>query len=300
MILYFTLRPGCFLLTAARVSFHPEISFIFAANKRKFMNFPGKKIWITGASSGIGRAVAIELSKQKVHLVLSARNKQQLEEVASDCITNGSTADVVLFDLEMEESLAEAAQTVLSSIGAPDALYHFGGISQRSYAAETPLEIDRKIFEINFFGTIALTKAILPAMIQNGGGHIAVTSSIVGKFGIPYRSAYSASKHALHGFFESLRAENKKNNIRVSVIIPGRIRTNISVNALQSDGSKHGVMDEGQKKGKTAEATAEIICRKLKREQKEILTGGSEILMVYIRKYIPFLYYYLAPKVKPL
>jgi dehydrogenase/reductase SDR family member 7B len=264
------------------------------------MNFPGKIIWITGASSGIGRAVALELSKQKTQLILSARNKQQLEEVASECINNGSTVAVVPFDLEMESSVVEAAQYVLSAIGPPEALYHFGGISQRSYAAETPLQIDRRIFEINFFGTIALTKAILPAMIKNGGGHIAVTSSIVGKFGIPLRSAYSASKHALHGFFESLRAENKKNNIRVSMIIPGRIKTNISVNALERDGSKHGVMDEGLEKGKTAEATAEIICRKLKREQKEILTGGSEILMVYIRKYIPFLYYYLAPKVKPL
>jgi dehydrogenase/reductase SDR family member 7B len=278
----------------------PKKSFIFVGNKRKFMNFRGKKIWITGASSGIGKAVAYELSKQKVHLILSARNRQLLEEAASECITNGSTVLVVPFDLEMERSVTEAAQYVLSEIGPPDALYHFGGISQRSYAAETPLQIDRKIFEINFFGTIALTKAMLPAMIQNGGGHIAVTSSIVGKFGIPLRSAYSASKHALHGYFESLRAENKKNNIRVSVIIPGRIKTNISINALQSDGTKHGIMDEGQKKGKTTEATAEIICRKLKSEQKEILTGGNEIIMVYIRKFLPFLYYYLAPKVKPL
>ena len=264
------------------------------------MTFSGKLIWVTGASSGIGKAVALEISKHKANLILSARNISALEEVASVCTQNGSTAIIVPLDLEKEDSVTEAASTVLSSAGVPDALYHFGGISQRSFTSETPLHVDRKIFEVNFFGTIALTKAILPAMIQHGGGHIAVTSSIVGKFGIPYRSAYSASKHALHGFFESLRAENLQNKIRVSMVIPGRIKTNISVNALSSDGSKHGKMDEGQKKGKSAESAARDIVKGLEKERKEILTGGTEILMVYIRKFLPAMYYYLAPKVKPL
>jgi short-subunit dehydrogenase len=137
-------------------------------------------------------------------------------------------------------------------------------------------------------------------MIENGGGQIAVTSSIVGKFGFPYRSAYSASKHALHGFFESLRAENKKNKISVSIIIPGRIKTNISVNALEKDGTAHGKMDEGQDKGKSAEATAKIICRKLKKERKEILVGGLDLMMVHIRRFFPRLYYYMSSRVKPL
>ena len=104
-------------------------------------------------------------------------------------------------------------QLLLNEEKKVDCLLHFGGISQRSLVSETPLFVDRKIFEINFFGTIALTKALLPSMIKNGGGQIAVTSSIVGKFGFPYRSSYSASKHALHGFFESLRTENINNNI---------------------------------------------------------------------------------------
>jgi dehydrogenase/reductase SDR family member 7B len=206
----------------------------------------------------------------------------------------------IFFDLEQEKSVVSAANKVMSEGVKIDCLYHFGGIGQRSFANETPMLINRKIFEVNFFGTVALTKAILPAMIENGGGHIAVTSSIVGKFGFPYRSAYSASKHALHGFFESLRAENKKNNIRVSIIIPGRIKTNISLNAINKNGNAHGIMDEGQDKGKTAEAGAKIICRKLKKEPKEIMVGGKEMLMIYIRRFFPALYYYLSLKVKPL
>ncbi|MBN2634825.1 MAG: SDR family NAD(P)-dependent oxidoreductase, partial [Prolixibacteraceae bacterium] len=162
------------------------------------------------------------------------------------------------------------------------------------------LFVDRKIFEVNYFGTIALTKAILPEMIKNGGGHLAVTSSIVGKFGFPYRSSYSASKHALHGFFESLRAENVQHNIRVSIIVPGRIKTNISVNAINSEGKTHAKMDEGQDNGMTAEKSAEIICKKLIKEKKEILVGGKEVIMVHIRRFFPFLYYRLSSKVKPL
>lgn len=264
------------------------------------MNYTGRNIWITGASSGIGKAVAIEISRAKAHLILSGRNIEALDDTAALCANNGSSTKLVPFDLADETSITDAAKAVLSEGIVPDCLYQFGGISQRSVVNETPLKNDRKIFEVNFFGTIALTKVLLPAMISNGGGHIAVTSSVVGKFGFPYRSAYSASKHALHGFFESLRAENSKDNIRVSVIIPGRIRTAISLNAIGKDGTSHGKMDEGQSKGMAPEKGAEIICRKLKNESKEILVGGKEVIMVYIRRFIPALYYYLSTKVKPL
>ena len=264
------------------------------------MKFSNKTIWITGASSGIGKAVAYKISEEKARLILSGRNENALEKVAAHCRKNGSTAVVVPFDLGCEKSVLDAAQKVVKQETTIDCLYHFGGISQRSFVNETPLEIDRKLFEVNFFGTVALTKTVLPAMIQQGEGHIAVTSSIVGKFGFPYRSAYSASKHALHGFFESLRAENKKNNIDVSIIIPGRIKTNVSVNALNKSGSVHGKMDSGQEKGKSAEWSAAVICRKLKRKRKEILVGGVDLIMVQIRRFIPALFYYMASKVKPL
>ncbi|WP_347841057.1 SDR family NAD(P)-dependent oxidoreductase [uncultured Draconibacterium sp.] len=264
------------------------------------MDFTGKTIWITGASSGIGKAVAIELSAYDVKLILSGRNEQALKETERQCTQNGCSAIVLPFDLGNEQSVKNAADYIYKNKIKLDALYQFGGISQRSFVHETPVSVDRKIFEINYFGTIALTKLVLPEMIKNGGGHLAVTSSIVGKFGFPYRSSYSASKQALHGFFESLRAENTKNNIRVSVIIPGRIKTNISVNAVNKDGKTHSKMDEGQDTGMAAEKCAKIICRKLKKEKKEILVGGTEVVMVHIRRFLPRLYYYMASRVNPL
>ncbi|MCY1722163.1 SDR family NAD(P)-dependent oxidoreductase [Prolixibacteraceae bacterium Z1-6] len=264
------------------------------------MNFTNKTIWVTGATSGIGRAVAIEISAKNVNLILSGRNEQALGETASVCEKKGSTTLIVPFDLGDEKSVNAAAKTVLDKGVRVDALYQFGGISQRSFVSETPVSVDRKIFEINYFGTIALTKLVLPEMIKNGGGQIAVTSSIVGKFGFPYRSSYSASKQALHGFFESLRAENVPNNIAVSVIIPGRIKTNISVNAVNKDGKTHAKMDVGQDTGMSAEKCAKIICKKLKKEKKEILVGGKELIMVHIRRFLPRLYYYMASRVKPL
>jgi short-subunit dehydrogenase len=278
---------------------HSSFKHLFS-QKNKFMDFRGKTIWITGASSGIGKAVSAQLAGPEVKLLLSGRNQEALEEVASICREKGSETRILLFDLAREEEVRAVADEVLGEKLQVDALYHFGGISQRSFAVETPLEVDRKIFEVNYFGTIALTKYMLPSMINNGGGHIAVTSSIVGKFGFPYRSAYSASKHALHGFFESLRAENIDNNIIVSVIIPGRINTNISVNALDKKGNKYGVMDHGQDSGMTAERSAQLICRKLSKEKKEILVGGIDLLMVQIRRFFPALYYYLSSRVKPL
>lgn len=264
------------------------------------MNFTGKTIWITGASSGIGKAVAVEISKAKAHLILSGRKEDALREVAGTCEQNGSTTAIIPFDLGDEKSVEAAGQKALSENPKIDCLYHFGGISQRSVVSETPLFVDRKIFEVNYFGTIALTKAVLPRMIENGGGHIAVTSSIVGKFGFPYRSSYSASKQALHGFFESLRAENVKQNIRVSMIIPGFINTNISVNAITKDGQAHAKLDENQEGGMAADRSAVIICKKLKKEKKEILVGGKELLMVHIRRFLPRLYYYMASRVKPM
>lgn len=264
------------------------------------MEFTGKTLWITGASSGIGRAVAIELSLRRCHLILSSRKKEDLQKVALICGKNGSTTSLIPFDLSDSTSIERAAKIVLESEKRIHGLYHFGGISQRSYANGTSIAVDRKIFEVNFFGTIELTKRVLPAMIDNNGGQIGVTSSIVGKFGFPYRSSYSASKQALHGFFESLRAENVSNNILVSMIIPGRIKSNISLNALDKDGNKHNQMDDGQDKGLTSEKAARLIVKKLEKEKKEILVGGRELIMVHIRRFFPGLYYYLANKVEPL
>ncbi|MCK5731256.1 MAG: SDR family NAD(P)-dependent oxidoreductase [Draconibacterium sp.] len=264
------------------------------------MDFTNKTIWITGASSGIGRAMSHALSKENTNLILSDIDEKGLLKVAETCKKNNCTVQIVPIDLSNEKSVESAANQVLEKNLKIDSIYHFAGISQRSLVNETPLFIDRKIFEINFFGAVALTKAVLPGMIKNGGGQIAVTSSIVGKFGFPYRSSYSATKHALHGFFESLRAENKQNNIQVSIIIPGRVKTNISLNAINKDGKTHAKMDDGQDSGITAEKAAKTICKNLKRNKKEILVGGKELIMVHIRRFIPRLYYYMSSRIKPI
>jgi dehydrogenase/reductase SDR family protein 7B len=264
------------------------------------MKFTGKTIWITGAASGIGKAVALDLSKEKTHLILSDIDKDGLKKVALECKNNGSTTQLIPIDLSDENSVASAAKTVSDEKIKIDCLYQFAGISQRALVNETPLFVDRKIFEINFFGAIALVKAVLPGMIENGGGQLAVTSSIVGKFGFPYRSSYSATKHALHGYFESLRAENKQNNIQVSIIIPGRVQTNISLNALNKDGKAHGKMDDGQDSGIPVDKAAQTIIRNLKRNKKEILVGAKELIMVHIRRFLPSLYYYLSSRIKPI
>jgi short-subunit dehydrogenase len=264
------------------------------------MNFTGKTIWITGASSGIGKAVSLELSKENVYLILSGRNENALMEVGELCEKNGSSVQIIPFDLGDEKSVENAAKKVLESGLKIDALYQFGGLSHRTFVSETPLFVDRQIFEINYFGTIILTIAILPEMIKNGGGHLAVTTSLVGKFGFPYRSAYSAAKQALHGFFESLRAENVKNNIKVSIIIPGRIKTNISSNSLNKEGKPRRITDESLEKGMSVESAAKKIIRQLGNQKKEIPVGGKEMIMLPIRRFFPRLFYYLAARVKPL
>jgi dehydrogenase/reductase SDR family member 7B len=262
------------------------------------MGSKGKVIWITGASSGIGKALALQLAKGTNTLVLSARNVAALERVKEECINLGSKAIVIQLDLASQTSISEAVSSAKSQVKAIDILVNNGGVSQRAYVLNTPLDIDRKIFEVNFFGTVALTKLVLPWMIEKGGGKLAVTSSMVGRFGFPLRSAYAATKHALHGFFESLYLENHDKGIKILMICPGRIQTHLSEKALKSDGQHYDKMDEGQAKGISAKRCAIKIARALNTNKKELWVGGTEILMMYFRKYVPALFYKIAKNIK--
>lgn len=263
------------------------------------MKIKNKNIWITGASSGIGRALAIEMSFFDTNLILSARNVEELNKIKEICEKNGSKCFVQSIDLGNSENILSASETVFQNFDRIDILINNGGISQRAFSYETDIEVDRKIMEVNYFGSIALTKAVLPKMIENKSGHILATSSIVGVFGFPLRSAYSASKHALQGFFETLYFELKKYNINSSIIIPGRIKTNVSKNALLKDGSTYGKMDEGQNSGISAEKCAKKIIKGIERNKKEILVGGKEIIMVFLKRKLPFIFNILANNVKP-
>jgi dehydrogenase/reductase SDR family protein 7B len=263
------------------------------------MKFRNKTVWITGASLGIGEACAYAFAKKGANLIISARREEQLNKVKENAEKYGVKCFVVPLDLTDTKNIGEKVKEVINQIGNIDVLFNNGGISQRSYFYETPLDIDRKVMEIDYFGHIALTKAVIPYMLENGSGHLAVNTSITGKFGFPLRSAYSASKHALHGFFDSARAELYFKNIKVTILVPGRINTEISMSAITKDGSAHGIMDHGQSGGMPVEKCASIIVRSIEKEKKEVLIGGKEVLLAHIRRFIPSLYYKIAAKVKP-
>ena len=261
----------------------------------------GKRIWITGASSGIGEALAYACRAEGAALILSARRMAELERVASQLARIDSTAAITLQVLDVSDTNAIPAivSGVIRETGGIDILINNAGISQRSYAVDTSLEVDRRIMEVNFFGTVALTKAVLPDMLARKSGMIIVISSISGKFGFYLRSAYSASKHALHGFFESLRMEIWKEGVRVMLVCPGKIRTNISLNALKADGSAHQTMDEAQASGESAEALAARILRGIRHQEEEVFFGGPEMKAVWIKRFFPRLFSKLIRKQKP-
>ncbi len=260
-------------------------------------HFREKTVWITGASSGIGEALAYAFAQEGASLVLSARNTQKLEEVKTRCLKSTSKCLIKPMDLSNAVEIEQVANEVLQLTGGVDVLINNAGRSQRSLARTTPIENDRTLMEVNFFSAVALTKLVLPQMLKNGSGHIVVISSISGKFGFPLRTAYSASKHALQGYFESLRAELTHENIKVTIVSPGRIKTDISLNALTEDGKSYNKMDAGQAKGMEPERCARKIVKSVKKERKELLVGKSELLMVYIRRFLPALYHWMVTRI---
>lgn len=259
------------------------------------------KVWITGASSGIGEACAYRYAKGGNQLILTSSSRERLEPVAEMCRQKGAKDVLVLpsdfNDLEGIKLLTRKAWDTFDGI---DILFCNAGISQRTNVEDTSMDMVRQIMEINYFAPVALAKAILPLMLKAGGGHIAVTTSIAGVFGFPLRCAYSSSKHALYGFFETLQAEYHDRDIRVTIVCPGRVRTNISLNALDKGGEKHGTMDPGQDKGLPADKAAKRIVKAIDKGQREVLIGRGELIMVYIKRFFPSLCAKLARRIKPM
>lgn len=250
--------------------------------------FKNKRVWITGASSGIGEALAHAFAERGSHLIISARNEQELNRVAADCAGAGAASIIVQpLDLARHDDIPAIAEKVLRQVGKVDILLNNGGISQRSLAKDTSLDVDKKLMNVNFFGTVALTKALLSNMLTHQLGHIVTITSLTGKFGSPMRSAYAASKHALHGFFDSLRAELGNTPVKVTLISPGFVRTNVSVNALTADGSKQNKMDEATDHGMLPEVLAQKILRAVEQGKEEAYFGGKEVLGVYLKRFFP-------------
>jgi short-subunit dehydrogenase len=259
--------------------------------------FNNKIIWISGASSGIGEALSYSLSKQGASLILSSRNSKQLHSLKNKL--NAPEKHLVLsLDLEKPEEFTLILEQIINTFGKIDILFNNGGVSQRSEVIDTSIDVDRKIMEINYFGNIILSKTVLPYFHKQGYGQIVITSSIAGKFGFYLRSAYSASKHALHGYYESLALEEIKNNIQITLLCPGKINTPISTHALKGNGEIHNIMDHNQETGMSVETCAHQILRAVEKKKREVYIGNKEILAVYLKRFLPNLFWKIIQKQK--
>lgn len=245
-----------------------------------------KVVWITGASSGIGEALVYAYDKMGAKLILSARNRDELYRVKTAC-KSPVNVHVLPLDLENTASLEIKAEEAIRIYGHVDLLINSAGISQRSLALDTKLQTEQRLMNVNFWGTAVLSKAVIPKMIAHGGGKIVCISSLVGKFGTRLRSAYSASKHALHGYFDSLRAEVFDKNIQITIICPGFIKTKVSVNALTADGSPQGTMDSGQENGMLPAECAKQIVLAIQQNKEEVYIGGKETKGIWFKRFFP-------------
>ncbi len=251
------------------------------------MKYKDKIVWITGASAGIGEALALEFAREGAKLILSARRVDELERVRKATGLPEDSVFVLPLDLAQHELIPNIVRTAITKFGRIDVLINNGGVSSRSSVEETELETYKRSMDINFFGAVVVTKAVLPTMQKQKSGHIVAMSSVAGKIGTKRRSAYSAAKHALHGFFDSLRAEMYSHNICVTIACPGYIRTDISRNALTGDGKKFNKMDKNQENGMPAQKLATILVKAIYKRKSEVYIGGKETLGVYIKRFFP-------------
>jgi dehydrogenase/reductase SDR family protein 7B len=252
--------------------------------------FENKVVWITGASSGIGEALAKRFALAGSRLIISSRRPDELSRVAGLCSGARSCA-VLPLDLSKPESMADAVHSVLAREGAVDVMVHNAAVSQRAFAADASYDVDELIMRTNYLGPVALTKALLPSMRARRQGQFIVLSSVLAKFGLPGRSAYCASKHALQGFFDTLRAEVSPDNIKVMLVLPGWVRTNISMNALTAAGAPQRKMDSGTATGFTPEFVAQRILAAARSEAAEVnIVRIQEKAALYLSRFAPSLF----------
>ena len=251
--------------------------------KKYLMKKDEKVVWITGASSGIGAALAKIYAEKGAKLILSSRRVPDLEKVKYECPIS-ENVKILPIDLNDFDKAAVKVQKAFDFFGTIDVLINNAGVSQRSLIADTQFDVFKKLIEIDYLGTVALSRALLPFFIKQGGGHYVVVSSVMGKYGSPFRSGYAAAKHALHGFFDVMRMEHQKDNIYVTMICPGFVRTPIAMNSLRGDGSVLGVDDLATRKGMKVEDFAQKMFRSVEQKKWEVSFGGKERLGVYLKR----------------
>jgi dehydrogenase/reductase SDR family protein 7B len=262
------------------------------------MRYDESVIWVTGASSGIGQAVAREVLGRGARVIASARNVAALERLQQES-PDPAAIHVLPLDLTDSAAIAKASRDALAVWGRIDGLMHCAGMSQRSMVRDTIPEVDRRLMEVNFFGPVQLTKAVLPSMLARRSGTIVVISSLAGKFGTPMRSAYSASKHALHGFFDSMRAELRNDGIHITIVCPGYVQTEITLRSLTGDGSTYGRVDLALRHGMPVAACAKAIADAAGRGKEEVLLGGREKYAALVHRFFPRLFSRLVSRARP-
>ncbi|XP_030591237.1 dehydrogenase/reductase SDR family member 7B [Archocentrus centrarchus] len=268
---------------------------------RKGASVRGAVVVITGASSGLGKECARVFHAAGARLVLCGRDAARLQQVVQELTASSAntqkqiyTPCTVVFDLAKTDTVESAAEEILKCYGQVDVLINNAGISYRGNILETHVSVQRDVMETNYFGPIALTQAVLPSMVRRRSGHVVAISSVQGKIAIPYRSAYAASKHATQAYFDCLRAEIEHYGIPVTVISPGYIRTNLSVNAVTGDGSKYGVLDKTTATGWDPVDVAQEVLKAVRQQSKDVvLAGPLPTMAIYLRTLWPALFFKL-------
>lgn len=255
---------------------------------RPSVKFANQVIWITGASSGIGEATAYAFAREGARLVLSSRRPAELERVRRACARSADHV-VAPLDLTRVETFPAVVADVLAQCARIDILVNNGGVSQRAFAVDATAEVERALMEVDYFGPVALTKAVLPAMRTRRAGHVVVVSSVMGYIGTPGRSTYAAAKHALHGYFDSLRSELWREGIKITIVCPGYVGTAVSDNALGPQGEKYGRTDGTQMRGIAPEKCADVIVRSVARGREEVYVGGPEVAGIYLKRFTPWI-----------
>jgi short-subunit dehydrogenase len=259
------------------------------------MKFHNKVVWITGASSGIGEALAYACAAEGALLVLSARREEELQRVAKAC----GNAYVLPFDMLSVAEHADRVQDVINTYGRIDYLVLNAGVSQRSFVKDTEFDVYRRLFEVNFFSIVSLTQAVLPVFTAQKSGVFVPIASVAGRISTPRRAAYGATKHALIGFFDSVRAEGFNDGIRVTTILPGYIKTNISLHAMNEKGEAYGKMDPNQAKGLDPNFTAQKILEAVIAGKNEFFVGGFlEGFGLFVKRFFPSIMPFMLLKIK--
>ena len=245
-----------------------------------------KTVWITGASSGIGEALAYDYSQRNYQLILSSRNYENLKKVKENCV-HKENIKIIVLDLLKPEEFEQKTKEAIEVFGKIDILINNAGVSQRSLIENTEFSVYKKLMDINFLGTVGLTKALLPHFITQKNGTFVTVTSLMGKFASPYRSGYCGVKHALHGFFDTLRMEQEKNGIRVTLVCPGFVQTNVSINALIGNGNTLNKDDEATKNGLPVSVFASKMIRAIDKQKFEVYIGKKEVLGIYLKRFFP-------------